>query len=118
MRYANQRTRLVRGSVSAALVAVLLLGSQWPAAAAPPPPIVKTHSGTIVGQYLGNDGDVAAFFGIPYAVPPVGQLRFSPPQRLISLPAHPFLATDNSIACIQAPAVVPHQWPPGGLVAA
>jgi para-nitrobenzyl esterase len=112
MRHIDQKPRLALRPVSAALAMVLLLGFQWPAAAAPTRPIVKIRSGTIVGQYLGNDGDVGAFFGIPYAVPPIGQLRFSPPQPLRSLPAHPFLATDNAIACIQATPNVAYQPTP------
>jgi para-nitrobenzyl esterase len=110
------KSRRALGAVSAALAAAVLLSSQWPAAAAPTPssaaPAVKIHSGTVVGQYLGKGGDVAAFFGIPYAVPPVGQLRFSPPRRLKSLSAHPFLATDNAIACVQATPNVAYQPTP------
>ena len=35
---------------------------------------VKGHAGTV------ND-DVSSYLGIPYAVPPVGDLRFMPPER-------------------------------------
>src|SRR5271166_2115153 len=39
-------------------------------------PQVKTHSGTVAGK---DDGKVLAFLGIPYAVPPVGDLRWKAP---------------------------------------
>lgn len=40
---------------------------------------VKTDHGKIQGTMAG-DGQVRAFLGIPYAAPPVGQLRWQPPQ--------------------------------------
>jgi para-nitrobenzyl esterase len=64
-------------------------------------PDVKISLGRIVGQYLGTKGDVAVFFGVPYAMPPVGDLRFRPPEPLSFLPSNPFPATNNSIACEQ-----------------
>ncbi len=39
-------------------------------------PQVKTKSGVVEGK---EDGAVRAFLGIPYAVPPVGDLRWKPP---------------------------------------
>lgn len=39
-------------------------------------PQVKTRSGAVEGKV---DGSVRAFLGIPYAVPPVGNLRWKPP---------------------------------------
>jgi len=40
---------------------------------------VKTHSGTVEGK---DNGKVHAFLGIPYAAPPVGDLRWKEPQPL------------------------------------
>jgi len=40
-------------------------------------PQVKTHSGAVEGK---DDGKVRAFLGIPYAAPPVGDLRWKAPQ--------------------------------------
>jgi para-nitrobenzyl esterase len=42
-------------------------------------PQVKTHSGTVEGK---DDGKVKAFLGIPYATPPVGDLRWKAPQPI------------------------------------
>jgi len=44
---------------------------------------VKTEEGQVHGKLI-NDGKVRAFLGIPYAAPPVGDLRWKAPQP----PAH------------------------------
>lgn len=41
---------------------------------------VDTASGKVRGLILGEDEDVACFKGIPYAAPPVGDLRWKEPQ--------------------------------------
>src|ERR1700761_2031109 len=48
---------------------------------------VKTTDGKIHGKLI-NEGKVRAFQGIPYAAPPVGNLRWAPPQ-----PAKPWKET-------------------------
>ena len=42
-------------------------------------PKVKTDNGKVQG-YVSTDGQVRIFKGIPYAAPPVGPLRWKPPQ--------------------------------------
>lgn len=41
---------------------------------------VKTSSGTILGQPAFSRPEVSEYLGIPFAKPPVGDLRFAPPQ--------------------------------------
>lgn len=42
--------------------------------------LVQTSSGPVYGFYNDTAPDVRQFLGIPYAEPPVGSLRFAPPQ--------------------------------------
>ncbi|XP_014217874.1 venom carboxylesterase-6-like, partial [Copidosoma floridanum] len=66
-------------------------------------PVVQTNSGKVAGQYmktvLGNM-TYKSFRGIPYAEPPLGELRFRPPK-----PKKPwngtFLALKDGPTCIQ-----------------
>ena len=56
-------------------------GATDPPAQAPAPqasrPVAEVDGGRVSGL---NEGDVRAFLGIPYAAPPVGALRWRPPQ--------------------------------------
>jgi para-nitrobenzyl esterase len=56
-------------------LAALALG----AVALADPLVVKTDNGKVHGKLIG-DGKVRAFQGIPYAAPPVGDLRWKSPQ--------------------------------------
>ena len=51
-------------------------------------PIVQTRNGQIEGEII---EDLYVFKGIPYAAPPVGPLRWSPPQ-----PVDPLSAVGNA----------------------
>ena len=46
---------------------------------------VLTSSGAITGHAAPNKPEVLEYLGIPYAQPPVGQLRFAPPQPYASI---------------------------------
>ena len=45
------------------------------------PDIIRLHSGQITGK---TDGEVHSFLGIPYAAPPVRELRWKPPHEVTS----------------------------------
>ncbi|XP_043754453.1 liver carboxylesterase-like [Cervus elaphus] len=60
----------------------------------PSPPIVETAQGSVLGKYVSLKGfaqPVAVFLGIPFAKPPLGSLRFAPPQ-----PAEPWTFVKNT----------------------
>ena len=87
-----------------ALLAVLVVTTACAAPAAAPPAAprssslaVATDRGVVVGQ--ARDG-VRAFLGIPYAAPPVGALRWRPPQPAAAWAA-PRDATHRGPACPQ-----------------
>src|SRR5687768_12914265 len=45
------------------------------------PPAMPVTVSTSLGPVIGRDhGDHFSFLGIPYAAPPVGDLRFQPPE--------------------------------------
>ncbi|KAJ7789907.1 Alpha/Beta hydrolase protein [Mycena olivaceomarginata] len=71
------------------------------------------HSHPLYAAYAGNATlpDVTFYGGIPYIKPPVGNLRFAPPQQLDE--AHHILSNDDVVdarnwgpLCIQQPAVM------------
>jgi para-nitrobenzyl esterase len=55
----------------------------WPGAARADSLTVKTEQGKVQGKTL-NDGKVKAYLGLPYAAPPVGELRWKAPQPAIA----------------------------------
>ncbi|KAM5262699.1 LOW QUALITY PROTEIN: liver carboxylesterase 1-like [Ctenodactylus gundi] len=49
----------------------------------PSPPVVNTAHGKVLGKYVSLKGfaqPAAVFLGVPFAKPPLGSLRFTPPQ--------------------------------------
>ncbi|MFA6876303.1 MAG: carboxylesterase family protein, partial [Parabacteroides sp.] len=47
-------------------------------------PVIKIDGGEISGVYSDKDPSIAIYKGIPYAAPPVGQLRWKQPQPVKS----------------------------------
>ncbi|XP_012883415.1 PREDICTED: liver carboxylesterase 1-like [Dipodomys ordii] len=57
-------------------------------------PVVNTLHGKVLGKYVslrGFEQPVAVFLGVPFAKPPLGSLRFAPPQ-----PAEPWSFVKNT----------------------
>ncbi|KAM5262853.1 pyrethroid hydrolase Ces2e-like [Ctenodactylus gundi] len=76
MRLDRLLTRL--STVSCGLLLLLICGRQEPAS-----PIRSTHTGQVRGSLIHvteSDVGVYTFLGIPFAKPPVGPLRFAPPE--------------------------------------
>lgn len=71
-----------------------------------PPLLVKTEYGLIQGLTLpAYDGEtVTAFLGVPYAEPPLGQLRFQPPQDPVKW-NNVYKADKEPASCMQMPDV-------------
>ena len=63
---------------------------------------VQTQSGLVTGHAARNRTAVSEYLGIPYAQPPLGNLRFAAPQSFHS--SNPFSASAyvrlQKIACI------------------
>uniref|UniRef100_A0A8C9A3Z1 Carboxylic ester hydrolase n=1 Tax=Prolemur simus TaxID=1328070 RepID=A0A8C9A3Z1_PROSS len=58
------------------------------------PPVVDTVHGKVLGKYVRLEGfaqPVAVFLGVPFAKPPLGSLRFAPPQ-----PAEPWRSVKST----------------------
>ena len=65
------------------------------------PLTVKTTQGKVHGKPI-NGGKVRAFLGIPYAAPPVGDLRWRPPQPAAKWKSVR-IATGYGAHCMQVP---------------
>lgn len=64
-----------------------------------PKPFAITKSGPVLGMTVNG---VDEFLGIPYAVPPVGALRWTPPIPFGKFQGGPFQATQFSNECTQS----------------
>ena len=66
-------------SISLATLVVLTALVAWQYAGADSELLVETQDGPVLGAYADEDSNVRVFKGIPYAAPPVGDLRWRAP---------------------------------------
>ena len=78
-----QSTSFVRAAAGAAMLLIVVRGGAAPAGAQtvldPDAPVLVT-GGTIRGAVSARNDEIVSFKGIPYAAPPVGDLRWRPPE--------------------------------------
>ena len=84
-------TQIVRLLLLLLTTAPGLTVGQWTEWNGKAPSPVNTSSGIITGHPAVHKSNVLEYLGIPYAQPPIGQLRFAPPQPYTSL--QPFNAS-------------------------
>ena len=94
----QQRGALRRGAVVTALVLGALACTSQPKNSAP---TVEVGGERLVGAFAGGGAGVAAFKGIPYAAPPVGELRWKLPMPHTPRPGVQ-QATEYAPSCLQA----------------
>jgi len=65
---------------------------------------LQTRLGTVIGRVTQPENinkDINVFWGVPYAIPPVGKLRFKRTKPIQRLPYNPYKATDFKPHCAQ-----------------
>lgn len=87
--------KIAQQSVLLALLAIPALAT----ALQPARPVVRTDAGTVVGA---PEAGVEVFRGVPYAAPPVGDLRWRAPQTVPAWRGERD-ASRNGMACMQQP---------------
>lgn len=72
--------------------------------------LVETPSGTYRGLTNGSAPSVREFLGVPFAQPPIGALRWLPPQKVVSNSSHIYDATRYPPSCPQYVSQAPAVW--------
>ena len=97
----NRLSRLTHGRSAVVATALALVSAACSTTTSPAPPTVVAEGERLAGAFVGTGGTVAVFRGIPYAAPPVGELRWKPPTPHTPRPGVQ-QATEFGPACIQA----------------
>lgn len=69
-------------AVACLSISAIICRSQVPSPPGAPPPELTLEAGTLEGIHFGAAQNEVAFLGVPYAAPPVGDLRWKPPQSV------------------------------------
>ncbi|GKU08830.1 unnamed protein product [Fusarium langsethiae] len=64
---------------------------------------IDTSNGPVTGHLADNSPCVVEYLGVPYAKPPVDELRFAPPMRITSYSKKPFKAAKFGYDCPLSP---------------
>ena len=94
--------------VTASLVVLIAFCGGTATAEVPPHRAVKVDSGMLAGV---GDGGITVYKGVPYALPPVGPLRWRPPQPVRSWTGVR-AANRFAPACMQTGVSIPGESPP------
>ncbi|MCY3820025.1 MAG: carboxylesterase family protein, partial [Gammaproteobacteria bacterium] len=74
---------MIRGAAAAGALAVLAAGSAGAQVVLSPDTTVAVTGGEVRGAASARDSNIVAFMGIPFAAPPVGDLRWAPPAPVV-----------------------------------
>jgi len=99
---ASGRIRPGKFVLWALVIAGLILGA---CTKSPPAPEVMANGETLQGSWAGDGGDIAVFKGVPFAAPPIGDLRWRAPTPHQPRPG-PQTAREFAPACMQTDYIV------------
>ena len=94
----RKRVRLNRAQLLLVVATLAVASVAAVSANASLPPLALTESGVVVGQTANG---VNTFLGIPYAAPPMGSLRWRPPQHYGFFPGLVLHASTFGSECVQ-----------------
>ena len=107
---------MVVESVGSAPIAKTLKKDDWKGVNMSDKPFVESQSGLFEGLWANDLKSVRVFKGIPYAEPPIGDLRFRPPVPKAPIKTR-FLAQNDASPCWQSQGNDGFVWSLGSLFA-